>query len=68
MSVLSEAAAVVGMQQAEEELARALAKIESRQHEEQARLEGGGGPAQIRTSPAVQRETSLRLATPKQQA
>ena len=58
---------VVGMQ-AEEELARALAKIESRQHEEQARLEGGGGPAQIRTSPAVQRETSLRLATPKQQA
>ena len=35
---------------------------------EQARLEGGGGPAQIRTSPAVQRETSLRLATPKQQA
>ena len=56
------------MLQAEEELARALAKIESRQHEEQARLEGGGGPAQIRTSPAVQRETSLRLATPKQQA
>ena len=29
----------------------------------------GGAPAQaIRTSPAVQRETSLRLATPKQQA
>ena len=58
------------MQQSEEDLARALAKIESRQHAEQARLEGGAGgaPAQIRTSPAVQRETSLRLATPKQQA
>ena len=57
------------MQQSEEDLARALAKIESRQHAEQARLEGGGGaPAQVQTSPAVQRETSLRLATPKQQA
>ena len=59
------------MHQSEEDLARALAKIESRQHAEQARLEGGAGgaPAQaIRTSPAVQRETSLRLATPKHQA
>ena len=60
------------MHQSEEDLARALAKIESRQHAEQARLEGagaGGAPAQaIRTSPAVQRETSLRLATPKHQA